>query len=317
MLVKRPALLVINHRKSKIKRHPVNVISVEMLWRLRSQWDSSSKLSLLKKIAEIQEPLEVEYRCVQCRNCSQCRDADKTEKISIREESEMYAIRQSIFLNYDKKRIDCSLPLRGQEREFMSTNTDQAVAILNKQCKQHFNDPEVKESINKAFKKLMDGGFIKLIDDLTEEELSQFIYKEVQYTIPWRVVWKESATTPVRPVLNASTNSPRRADGSGGSCLNNAVCHGKVDTLDLLRVVLKFILLLHAVAADLTKMYNMFKLLPQFWNLQRIVMKKDLNPDAEVLEGVITTLIYGVSSVSCQTEAALVQIAADCREEEP
>ena len=133
MLVKRPALLVINHRKSKIKRHPVNVISVEMLWRLRSQWDSSSKLSLLKKIAEIQEPLEVEYRCVQCRNCSQCRDADKTEKISIREESEMYAIRQSIFLNYDKKRIDCSLPLRGQEREFMSTNTDQVVAILKKQ----------------------------------------------------------------------------------------------------------------------------------------------------------------------------------------
>jgi hypothetical protein len=47
--------------------------------------DSSSKLSLLKKIVEIQEPLGVEYRCVQCRNCSQCKDADKTEKISIRE----------------------------------------------------------------------------------------------------------------------------------------------------------------------------------------------------------------------------------------
>ena len=93
--------------------------------------------------------------------------------------------------------------------------------------------------------------------------------------------------------------------------------HGKVDTLDLIRVVLKFILLSHAVASDLTKMYNMFNLLPQFWNLQRIVMKKDLDPNAEVLEGVITTLIYGVSSVSCQTEVSLGLIAADCRVKEP
>ena len=141
--------------------------------------DSSSKLSLLKKIVEIQEPLGVEYRCVQCRNCSQCKDADKTEKISIREEAEMYAIKQSIFLNYDEKRIDCSLPLRGPEREFMSTNRNQAVAILNKQCKQYFGDSEVKESINKAFKKLMDRGFIKLIEDLTDEQKAQFEHKEV------------------------------------------------------------------------------------------------------------------------------------------
>ena len=117
--------------------------------------DSSSKLSILKKIVEIQEPLDVEYRCVQCRNCSQCRDADKTEKISIREESEMFEIKQSIFLNYDEKRIDCSLPLRGPERDFMSTNTVQAIAILNKQCRQYFGDPAVKESITKVFNKLM------------------------------------------------------------------------------------------------------------------------------------------------------------------
>ena len=88
------------------------------------------------------------------------------------------------------------------------------------------------------------------------------------------MVWKDSTTTPVRPVLDASTNSPRRVDGSGGSNLNNAVCHGKVDSLDLLGVLLRFVLNNHAVAADITKMYNMFELLPEYWNLQRIVMKR-------------------------------------------
>ena len=165
----------------------------------------------------------------------------------MREEAEMFEIKQSIFLNYEEKRIDCSLPLRGPEREFMSTNRDQAVAILNKQCQKYHNDQEVKTSINKAFKKLMDRGFIRLFKDLTDAEKAEFVHKEVQYTIPWRIVWKDSATTPVRPVLDASTNSPRRSDGSGGSSLNNAVCHGKVDTLDLLIVVLKFVLLECAV----------------------------------------------------------------------
>ena len=126
-------------------------------------------------------------RCVKCRDCSGCRDADKTEKISIREEAEMYQIKQSIFLNYDQKRIDCSLPLRAPEREFLSTNRDQAVAILTKQCQKYHGDKEVKDSINKAFKKLMDRGFIRLVSDLTEEEKAEFVNKEVQYTIPWRV----------------------------------------------------------------------------------------------------------------------------------
>ena len=91
----------------------------------------------------------------------------------------------------------------------MSTNNKQAVAILNQQCQKYSADPEVRTSINKAFAKLMDKGFIRLVSDLSAEEKAEFEGKEVQYTIPWRVVWKDSTTTPVRPVLDASTNSPK------------------------------------------------------------------------------------------------------------
>ena len=279
--------------------------------------ESTDRLSLLKRAIEIQGPLDVEYRCIDCRDCRKCQSADKLEKMSLKEEAEMMKIRDSIHLNYEDKRIDCTLPLRGAERDFMATNNRQAVAILNQQCQKYSADPEVRTSINKAFAKLMDRGFIRLVSDLSAEELAEFEGKEVQYTIPWRVVWKESTTTPVRPVLDASTNSPKRPDGSGGSSLNNAVCHGKVDSLDLLGVLLRFVMFKHAVAADITKMYNMFNLVSKYWNLQRIVMKKDLDPNGDVIDAVITTLIYGVSSVSCQTEEASAKIAANCRKEHP
>ena len=73
----------------------------------------------------------------------------------------------------------------------------------------------------------------------------------------------------------------------------------------------------HAVAADITKMYNMFNLVSKYWNLQRVVMKKDLDPNGDVIDAVITTLIYGVSCVSCQTEEASGKIATNCRKEHP
>ena len=71
------------------------------------------------------------------------------------------------------------------------------------------------------------------------------------------------------------------------------------------------------MAADLTKMYNMFNLLSKYWNLRKIVMKEDLDPAGDVIEGVMTTLIYGVASVSCQTEEALVEIAAKVEKDYP
>ena len=279
--------------------------------------ETDDKLTLLKKVAEIQGPLDVDYRCIDCRDCKKCKDSGKIERISLREELEMEEIRKSVRLNYEEKRIDCSLPLRGPERDFLSSNKKQAVAILNQQCQKYFGDPQVLEGINKAFKKLMDKGFIRMVSDLSEEERNKFENKEVQYYIPWRCVWKDSMTTPVRPVLDASTNSPKRKDASGGSNLNNAVCHGKIDSLDLLGVLLRFVLLDHAVAADITKMYNMFNLDPEYWNLQRVVFKDDLNPNNEVLDAVITTLIYGVSSVSGQTEEGCKQIAVNGQERKP
>ena len=72
-----------------------------------------------------------------------------------------------------------------------------------------------------------------------------------------------------------------------------------------------------SLSGDLAQFYNSCKPLVQQWNLQRFVWQEDLNPNNPLIEGVITTLIYGVKSVSKQSEDAVEQVAETVKEENP
>ena len=60
-----------------------------------------------------------------------------------------------------------------------------------------------------------------------------------------------------------------------------------------------------------------FKLLPCHWNLQRFLFKENLDPEAPVKDGVIRTLIYGVGSVSAQTENGMRKLSSLIKDEKP
>ena len=276
------------------------------------------RVAELKKFKDMNEAgLEIEYRCPKCRQCVDCKSADKTEKVSLREESEMYEVRNSVKLDLQNQRIQCSLPLRGKERDYLSNNKDRAMKILQQQCRKYFQDSNTRDTILAAFAKLFENGHAKLLSDLTQEQLDKFMGKEVQHHIPWRVVFSPSPTTPCRPVMDASTRTAFRTDGSGGRCLNDLVCKGKIETLNLVKVLLRFITGKVALAGDLQQFYNACKLNPDMWNLQRFLWMETLDPEGEVLEAVMTTLIYGVKCVSAQSEFALSELAELVKEEFP
>ena len=107
----------------------------------------------------------------------------------------------------------------------------------------------------------------------------------------WRVLFKPSLSTPARPVFDASQNTKLRADGTGGRCLNDAVVKGRVTTLNLVKMVLRFTVGLSAVQGDLKQFYASIQLDPSQWNLQRVLYRDNLDPNAEVQEGIIRTLI--------------------------
>ena len=279
----------------------------------------TDRLSQLRQLVDIQEAgLEISYRCVRCRSCIDCKNAEKVDKISLREEAELCEIKSSIHLDWNERKIICSLPLRGPERDFLSSNYERALKILNAQCRKYHQDNATKISILEAFGKLFNKGYIKLVKDIPPDTLQKFIQKEVQYYLPWRIQFKpDSASTPARPVFDGSSCTRKRLDGSAGRCLNDAVVKGPIDTLDLMKVTLRFMIGNTALVADLTKMYNQFHLVPENWNLQRILFKANLDPEAPVQEGAITTLIYGVKSTACQSETGLDDIAEHVKTEKP
>ena len=281
--------------------------------------NEEDKLSQLRQLVDIQEAgLDISYRCIRCRNCTDCKNAEKVDRISLREEAELCAIRNSISLNWEEKKIICTLPLRGAERDFLSSNYDRALKVLDSQCRKYHQDTETRTSILTAFEKLFQKGYLKLLKDLPEDIKKTFINKEVQYWLPWRIQFKPgSASTPSRPVFDASSCTRKRTDGSAGRCLNDAVCKGPIDTLDLMKVTLRFMIGKCALIADLTKMYNQFHLIPEYWNLQRVLFRADLDPKSTVEECVVTTLIYGVKSTACQSETGLEEIANHVKDEKP
>ena len=252
--------------------------------------------------------LEVLYRCPKCRECLDCKSAENTEKISIKEEIEMHEIQKSVHLDFENKRIQCSLPLKGKEREFLATNRDRAVKVLNQQIKKYCKDEETKKTVLEAFDKLFKNGHAKLLKQLSDDE-TQFLSKEVQHHLIWRIVFSGSVTTPTRPVMDVSAQTPFRKDGSGGKALNDIVCKGKIESLNLIKVLLRFIVGRAALTGDLRQFYNACKLNSDQWNLQRFLWVENLEPDGKILEAVMTTLIYGVASVSAQTEFAMLELA--------
>ena len=123
--------------------------------------------------------VDVEYRCPKCRDCAECKAADKTEKLSLREEAELYEIQKSVFIDLENKQIRCTLPLMGKERDFLTSNRDRALKILLQQCKRYYGDVDTKQAILDAFAKLFSNGHAVLLENLTDEQKG-FLSKEIQ-----------------------------------------------------------------------------------------------------------------------------------------
>ena len=275
-------------------------------------------ISKMKQIVEAQDKgLQIDYKCPKCRRCVECLKPIETERISIREEAEMAEISESVKLDLENKRIICSLPLRGAEEEFLSTNKAQAEKVLNQQCAKYFKDEHTKPVILKAFKKLFDNKHAKLLKDLPPETVEKILSKKVNHFIPWRVVFKDSISTPARPVLDASSNTPLMPDGTGGRSLNDACMKGRIPDMNLLRMILRFMIGKYGFTGDLSQFYNCFKLIEDQWNLQMFIWKDDLNPANETLVAILMTLIYGVKSVAAQSEAGIYKLAKYIEEKHP
>ena len=107
--------------------------------------------------------------------------------------------------------------MRGKNEEFLSPNLDRALCMLNQQCRKLKGKPDDIKAVQKNVRKLFDRDHIKFLKDIPEDIQSKLIDKPVKHWTPWRIVHNPKCkSTPLRVVMDASSRTLTRPDGSEG-----------------------------------------------------------------------------------------------------
>lgn len=106
-----------------------------------------------------------------------------------------------------------------------------------------------------------------------------------QFYIPHHCILKDSTTTKLRIVFDASSRS------SSGISLNDAMLAGPVVQTDLFIILLRFRSFRYALTADIEKMYRQVLIEEKQIPLQRIVWRNNPAENIKIYE--LLTLMYG------------------------
>ena len=86
----------------------------------------------------------INYRCVTCRDCTNCKENESTAAISIKEEVEQHLINQSVTVDVETKESWATLPLLHNPEVKLVPNKDKALKIYRQQLKKLDQSPEDK-----------------------------------------------------------------------------------------------------------------------------------------------------------------------------
>ena len=253
---------------------------------------------------------ELGYRCIKCRGCNPCKDGERLEEVSLKEEQESYQIKNCVSYNATDKVVMTDLPFIHDPATHLADNKHVAMKILDSQVKLATKDDTIKEEILKSFQKLVDNGHLVKISDLTQAEKE--LTNKPGYWIPWRAVHSSSSiSTPCRLVFDASSRT------KVGYSLNDCLAKGDSKLANLLHLLIQFRKGKAALSADIRMAYNTIKLKSQYYRYQKMLWKDFLSIDGETIEMVIKTLIYGVKPAGQLTAEGFNLVADVAEEREP
>ncbi|XP_063536045.1 uncharacterized protein LOC134745879 [Cydia strobilella] len=127
------------------------------------------------------------------------------------------------------------------------------------------------------------------------------------YYIPHHGILRESTTTRLRVVFNAS------APTSSGVSLNNIQMVGPTVQDDLLSILLRFRQHKYIISGDVEKMYRQIVVHPDDRYLQRILWRDDPSRPLKIFE--LNTVTYGTASAPFLATRCLKQLGLECEDE--
>ena len=241
---------------------------------------------------------EITYRCLDCRDCLECKRGSSIEAISIQEEAEQHIINKSVSVDFKNRTSTARLPFLLNPDVRLVSNKNIARKVYNGQLKKLINSSEDRKAVIDSENKLQRLGYVDYVSNLNES--NKGILESVNYYIPWRIAWNtNSISTPARLVFDASQRT------ASGYSLNDLLTKGENNMNNLIQILIRWTTKLWAFHTDVQKMYNAVQLEKSHWRYQLYLWEQNLDPKKEPVTKVIKTLIYGVKPSGNQAGRAL------------
>ena len=231
--------------------------------------------------------------------------------MSLQQEVENQLIKDSV-IDRKKRMAVAKLPFLEKPEEKLTENKKVAIKRLDNVLRKYANNDENRTEMMKVFQKFRDKGHLLMEEELTEEQLVKVYKSGVGYTIPWDIVFKpDSLSTPLHPVFDASACTPN------GTSLNNILAKGDPELINLVGMLLGWMMGKVGLVGDISQFYPAVHLHEDDWKYQKIVMRENMDPKGNLINGVICKLIFGVRPVGSQTEEVIRKLAEELKDEDP
>ena len=250
----------------------------------------------------------INFRCDKCKLCK-CATSNTNKMMSLNEKIEQQIIEESVSVNLNEKKVYVDLPFVKPADKFLAdkhggnNNYKQAEKVYKTQCKA---SDEVKSQIKEAQKDLVSKGFMKKLEALPQEQQDQIRDSPFQHFMPWRYVMKDSASTPLRLVVDPSMSG-----------LNQCLAKGENKMKRIPDILNRARFKKHIWTSDISKLYNRLHLKPSSYRYQLFLFGDDLHPDKTPDIYVMLVAWYGVSSSANQASFALEELARLLKDKYP
>ena len=135
---------------------------------------ASIKKSKLFEMAE-NAGSEVNYRCIKCRNCAECKKSGEVQCISIQEEVEQSILHSCVTLDLERRITVARLPFLQDPEISLCTNRDTAMSVYKNQVRKLDRNPRDKQAAIESERKMHELGFVQKLEDLSSEQIKMIM----------------------------------------------------------------------------------------------------------------------------------------------
>lgn len=199
----------------------------------------------------------------------------------------------------DDKGFIVRMPFKNKTEPQFGDSKKVALATLFQMEKRFKGNAQLKKEYTAAINDAIEKGHMKKIE----------VQPANAYFLPHHAVFKESTTTKLRTVFNASQKS------SNGLSLNDTMAMGKIKQPKILELLIRWRQYRIAVVGDIEKMYKQIRIADDQQHLLLILWRNEVTGRIEIYA--LTTVTFGVANAPCTAIRVLRALADEVREKYP